>query len=298
MTELTAEEKAYFESGGTTLPGAQGKPAEPVQPVPAETEVPAEPVASEPVQDAPEGQSEASPQKQDFVPQQALHKERERRKAAEAAARERELELARLQERVKAFEKPAEAAKPAPPPDPDEDVFAAVKHDRTQLQSIQEKLAEIEKQEQARAHMASIEAMTRIAEQKFREATPDYDDAVAHLKTNRVQELMLWGLSQHQAQMQVQQEAAEIVAHAVRSQKSPAEVAYEMARMRGYQPKAASQSPDDKKERAREVSKSLSGTGSSPAGTMTAERLMKMSEKEFADYYSKNPSAVEKLMGA
>ena len=304
MDKLTPEEQAYFESGGATLPGADKGPAEPVETVqPVEQARPAE-LAPEPAlapTEPEDGQGEPAPAKQDFVPQQALHKERERRKAAETAAREREIELARLQERLRLFEKPPETEKALPPPDPDEDVFAAVKHDRTQLQSIQEKLAELERQGETRAQMASLESMTRVAEQRFREATPDYDDAVSHLKTSRVNELMLWGLPTDQAQMQVQQEAAEIVSHAIRNRKSPAEVAYEMARLRGYQPRSvAQQSPvsDEKKERAQQASKSLSGTGASPAGTMTAERLLKMSNSEFLEYSAKNPSIVEKLMGA
>lgn len=290
---LTPEEQAYFDSRGEP-PKPQEQAVEPVQKdgVVAEAEATVEPA---------EPEATDEPQRQEFVSQKALHKERERRKAAEAAARERELELVKLQERLKLLETPPKAAEPKQemaPPDPDEDVFAAVKHDRNELAALKERIQQVDAQQQQARQIEYIATSVKAAEAEFEKSTPDYNDAVTHLRDGRMRELMLWGATEQQAMQTVQQEALQIAAQALRMRKSPAEMAYELARQRGYRPKAAAPVADEAKiERAKEASKSLSGTGSSPTGPMTVERLLRMSDREFAAYTEKNPDTVDRLMG-
>ena len=196
----------------------------------------------------------------------------------------------------------AETAEPEPIPDPDEDVFAATKYALKQQEELKRQIEQQQRQTQESDGLREAVMRTQAHEIEFRKATPDYDNAVLHLRQAREKELEeVFGVRDPAQRAEiVQREALQIAQSALKQNRSPAEVAYQMARIRGYQPSAVAavgQDGDDRMERARAQSKSLSSAGGAPTGPMTAERLTKMSMKEFQAYEAKNPDKVRALMG-
>jgi hypothetical protein len=83
--------------------------------------------------------------------------------------------------------------------------------------------------------------------------------------------------------------------------KSPAEIIYNLARLRGYAAAARPSGAADRLDtiqRGQAANKSLSYTGgSSGEAEITAEALLKMPMDEFEKFAEKNPARVKRLMG-
>lgn len=300
---LSPEEQAYFDSRGQTEPPVKEEPAPATEAAEADTS--ADDVAEVDTGDT--GDVEDQP-RQSMVPHKALHAEREKRKALEKElADAREFRI-RMEERIRYVQEQdaakAKANEPEPEaiPDPDEDVFAATKYALKQNEELKRQIAQQQRESTEDAQRREMFTRTQAHEVEFRKATPDYDNAVLHLRQIRERELEeLFKITDPGQRAQiVQREALQIAQSALSQGRSPAEVAYTMAKLRGYQPPVAataSQDGEDRMERAKSASKSLSSVGGAPTGPMTAERLSKMSMKEFMDYERKNPEKVRALMG-
>jgi len=234
-----------------------------------------------------------------YVPQGALHQERERRKATEAQFQTLQQQLAELQAKLNP---PPEIVIPDPILDP--------KGFREfQIKQITERA-----EEKAAAERQAMEAqqqqlvMTRLNQDvaTFKATTPDYDNAFQHAVKARQQELAFYGNSPEQIASQMEVDVQAIVQQAYSQGRNPAELFYEYAKMRGYSaaPVAApvvSQAAVQVQAlaEAQRQTQSLSPAGG-PAndGGMTIETLSKMSEAELAKMpKAQRDEVMRKVMG-
>ena len=223
----TAAETAEFEAvrdGQDVVETPAPAPApEPkaAEPAPAA----AEPKAEEPAK-APE------PPKPDerpkFVPHAALHEERLKRQALEK-------ELADLRA---GRQQPTEEVPRSELVDPETDPIGALK----QIREFQE-----QQRQQGIRHQAEQEFTTRVQthEADFAAATPDYADAITHLREARAAEIIAIAkatgtpLTQEQLGAQLRHEALQLADTAFRTGKNPGELFYAVAQAKGYKLKAA-----------------------------------------------------------
>jgi hypothetical protein len=298
---LTAEEQAYFDSRGETAAPAVEKEAAPAPEAIEEIE-------ETDVGDADEGGDDVEQPRQSMVPHKALHAEREKRKALEKELQEHREYRIRLEERQRFLaEQDAKSAQtaanvePEGIPDPDEDVFAASRYAIKETEAIKRQMAEQSKAIAEDRAKREIETRTQTLEAEFRAKVPDYDQAVQHAIQTRAKQLEVFGVKDPARRNEIlRSEVWGIAQSAIRSGQSPAEVAYEYAKTLGYQPKALAdaESGDERIERAKTASKTLSGVGGGPtAGVMTQERLLAMPMRDFEAYQKKHPATVRRLLG-
>jgi hypothetical protein len=287
------------------------------EPVEAAPE-PVEPVAAEPAVEADDDDDDAaeSPQKPGFVPHRKLHKEIEKRKAAE----ERESATIKRFDELMARMNPAHVVQPEPkqeePPapvfrKPDDDIFGAVEDTQKSLEELRAENAQRKEREDQEVTRRRVIQAASQHEREFSEKQPDYNDALAYLRESRIEELK-WGAGMDRAQAIefINGEELNLAHSALSRRQSPAEVAYALAKARGYKrveakaeeavAQPADESPAERIARTAEAaskSRTLSGGGSAPkpAG-MDGRTLARMSEEEFAKVM--NTPEVMKLLGA
>jgi hypothetical protein len=279
---------------------------------------PVEPVAAEPAVETDDDDDDAaeSPQKPGFVPHRKLHKEIEKRKAAE----EREsVTIKRLDDLLSRLN-PAHVAQPEPkqeePPapvfrKPDDDIFGAVEDTQKSLEELREENKQRKEREDQEVTRQRVIRAASEHERTFSEKQPDYNDALAYLRESRIEELK-WGAGMDRAQAIefITGEELNLAHSALTRRQSPAEVAYALAKARGYKrveakaeeavEQPANESPAERIARTAEAaskSRTLSGGGSAPKpDAMNGLRLARMSEEEFAKVM--NTPEVMKLLGA
>lgn len=224
------------------------------------------------------------------VPQGALHAERERRKGAEAELKKVQEQLqaiAKMREQVNA--RTAQQIQPVEGEDPN-----GVEHLKRKVAEIaqaQTRVGQTLDHQAIEAHRQStIHAALSSSEARFRQDHADYDNAIRHLVNARAQELALYGLSQIDVRNALATEVQEITEAAIAQGKDPAEVGYELARLRGYRAetqgsgKAAAQV--DAVANAQAQSRSLGQSAGSTPKQLTAEAILAMSPEEFEALYS------------
>ena len=327
---FTAEEQALFDAyergeelpapGGAATPAPEAAAAAP-EPAAAAPGAPAEDQVVDP--DA-EGADDPEANRGRFVRHGAFHRERERRKAAEtelAQLRERftrgDERLRLLTESLQQGRPPAQPQAPAQPeapaaPNPEEDIFgafAALQRELAELRQGQQKT--VEEREAEHQHGEVVRAYQGDAA-RFAQAEPAFQEAYTFLLSNRAQELALNGFSREQITQALQADEMALARQCIASGVSPAERLFQMAKLRGFAPKAPepaappapaapAETPAEKAARiqaGQTAAKSLSAAGGAPAAEMTLEALAAMSEAEFEAYAAKNPKRVAALMGA
>lgn len=273
--------------------------------------------APETLQEAPQGAESAAPERADTqpeaseqaeapearartVPLAALHEERARRK--ELAAQIEQLR-AQQAERDRIIEERLAALMPKPQVPAFEENPA--EHLRQKLETVaqtqQATAAQIEawnRAQQEQAAKAQLAVRVQAAEAEFSRQAPDYLDAIKHLASARVQELMAFGHDEEAARQQSVQELHQHAYWCAANGKDPAAIAYALAKARGYQAKPAAPSAADRfqvQQRGVAASKSLGNGGAQQAKT-SVEALLAMSDDEFAEATKGGKWA--KLMGA
>jgi hypothetical protein len=257
--ELSAEEQSILDQmrADDAQSGSEAQVAqEPVQQPP---EVPAQPAAPATTEQPP-------PPRQDMVPHQALHAEREEHKRTRselAAERERirtleertNLLLQRFgpQSTIQPQPQPSTAEAPKPPPIPDLDkdpvghiIGRQLDFDRRlqeQGQNWQQQQAAYQQQLQAQQTLTALTQHAQAMESQFSMEHPDYPAAVAHLVRSRHQELEMAGVrNAADRQRIIQEDGLGVAARLIQIGGNPAEAIYEIARARGYVPPAPPQS--------------------------------------------------------
>lgn len=313
-TELTAEEAAYFESGGEqeiALPAApeqgptDGQGQEGLQ---AQTEE----VTQERTRD----------DKGRFVPHQALHAEREEHKKTKS-----ELEQIRQQQAVlndlwntllQLRQGQDQQTKAQVPPDPETDIFAYAKWQGEQVRKLQEKLESTEKQtieqRQIEEQERGIWSEWQSSAQSYASQAPDFGDALGWLSNLRTTQLKAMATiderfaSDAGINQQINAELRQIVIAAKQKGVNPAQVVHDMAKAYGYQakqadPKGAPTLPDklDAIAKAQEQAKTIgAASGRSGGDQLTPETIAAMSPKEFEAWAAdpKNARLLDKMLGA
>jgi uncharacterized membrane-anchored protein YhcB (DUF1043 family) len=283
---LTADEQSYFESGGATdIPASE--PA---------TDMDAD---GEPDAGAPDQQADA-PRAEKMVSLAALHEERNRRRDIDRKNRVLQQEMAELRGKFSVIERLN--APPEKPLTVEEQIIGAVKNTSETVAQLQKRLEQREVQEQtARQQHALVSAYRNDAAQ-FESQNPDFKAAYNHLLQSRAQELVALGYDNPQAihEALLADEFA-VAQSALMTQRSPAEIIYNLARQRGYAKGSGGKSAAarlDTIERGQHANKSLSSAGGvSGDGDISAEALLKMPMDEFEAWCSKNPSKAKRIMG-
>lgn len=237
-----------------------------------------------------------------FVRASSLKAENERRRDAEKRAQEVEAKyaehMARVQERLAMLvenrqqgeQKPAEPQIPDINTDPLGHFQAKDAIRERELNELREWRKGQEKtSEQQTAMTRVVEEVTRL-EADFSRTTPDYADAMQHLKSTWAAEARVAGIPE---QMAIAARAREIAQLAARANRNPAELGYEMAKARGYAKKAPGtgngqqQGPTlETLQRGIASSKSTSSApGRAAPGTPTLDALVNMDDEEFIKNY-------------
>lgn len=323
--KLTPSEQKFFdtqgEEGGPETPGPT--PA-PVTPVAEPEDVSRETTEAPEVETAPET---PQPPKQKMVPHQALHEAREELKEWKQRAKTLEERTNQLFERT--LNQPAPQPVPQqqlpqnpPPPDPNEDPMGAL---MWSIKTVADRQAEIDnrfKQQDEQTRMGGavqqLQTMAMTDENEFKAETPDYDAAAQHLQTTRLQEFKAMGYNQMDAINLIRQEAMGLAARAFQQGKRPAQVIYEMAKLRGYKAAAPTQETVEETAQAEVQAQVATGqqklatvatgqrqsanlsqvSGAAPAA-MNATKLAAMSPEEFSAYANdpKNKAMFRDMMG-
>lgn len=243
-------------------------------------------------------EAEPKPKGDGKVPQGALHAERERRKQTEKALEEANQQLERIRQ-LRA------GAQKAPEQQTEQQV------DENSVEYLRAKIAELETgQKQTKSFLENqqldvaehnqLVSALNVAENEFRQDHPDYDAAINHVVNARAQELALYGLQPAEIQATVSEEISEIARAAIQQKKNPAEVGYELARLRGYTPQQTQTQEQTQingfgkakdivaaVKRAQEQGKSLGqAAGGATAQTINADTIARMTQDEFDALYA------------
>lgn len=265
--ELSDDDRAFLESGGTVLEGEGGQGASrEEQDTAAAGAGSSEVVAGAEEQPADAGGKKPSPEAPRMVDKKALDAEREARKREQKErAREREEYAAfkaRTEERLaimqQAWQQPAQqpqqTREPAPPPDMNADPIGYIKwlgdQHQAETQALTKRLAEIEggaqrsqaNQQRMQAQqqaMAQLEAAYRADAATFRDGTPDFQQAYDYLISSRQRELGRLPQYRNNPMALVNAVRADemaIARAALEAGESPAEILYGLAQERGWKP--------------------------------------------------------------
>ena len=176
-------------------------------------------------------------------------------------------------------------------PDLENDPIAWMKYAKKELDTYKGNARQQEAQEKAAQErsqaQAQISRQMEDYERDFRLDHPDYNDAVAHFRKVRAEELAEEGLSGQELNNTLVESLVSAVARAIRAGKDPAEVVYKLARNRGF-------GVDDTTKklqtisRAQDAGRSLSNAGGQQSsGEMTIEQVNKLKGKAFTDAFAK-----------
>lgn len=246
-----------------------------------------------------EGQSEGERQAR-TVPHSALHEERQKRKEAEERARRAEEEYKRNLERgnerlqhliALSQQRPPQAQEPqTPPPSLDQDPVGYVGHlSQTlgqKIQTIEQQNAQLLAQQQQQQQLAQLTNIAHAQVQAFAQQTPDYFDALQHVRSMRMAQYRAMGLSDEQIVAQMNQDELALASTALQNRRNVAESLYEFAKASGYTPKAAERKPSETlaaEARGVAAAKSLGTGGGASKGAPSLEALAAMSDEEFVE---------------
>ena len=284
--------KTYFETRGQVTPPAE-PPAEPVQEV-APVEPPQEP--QEPTEE----------NKGQFVRLGALHEERAKRRELERQLQE----LLPIKERYSKLESRTEEIlrrmqeDQAPQiPEWEKDPLG---HTKTRIETQEERLARLEREEEQRREMAQhqseyMQFRNVVAQHthQFMAKTPDYAQAYQHLMTMQAEALQEAGFPPEQIRVTLEQYETAIARKALEDGVNPAERAYAMAKKMGYKGAPTPSHAEQKLQNiaaGQRASASLSDAAGSAKPQLDAKTLAEMPDEDFAKIWA-NRKQVRQIIG-
>ena len=299
MSELTAGEKAYMESGGqdasallaenpaTPAPAIpETAPAPAALPVPApDAAAPATP-AADPIELGEEEIPDATGKaKRRVVDSRALKEERNRRKALEDELKSEREMRARVDERLKLLTDvvsqpetpppPAAAEAPEAPIDPEQDIFGAYKQQQKRLEqltatleSLQSGQAEMRQQTAEERQTAAMVSTYRQDAAAFGQKQPDFTQAYNFLLAKRGAQLKALGYGDDEVRTSLYNEEMNLAQRALAMRQSPSAQIYALAESMGYQRAAA---PAASAPAAPAAVPSAPAAAPTPAASVTAE---------------------------
>lgn len=227
-----------------------------------------------------------------FVPHQALHEARQQllqqRQIAQLA-----------QTRMNALLASQQAAQQAAEPMPD-----LATDPIGYMQAMESRIERFEQERQQEQQSRQIDSAIEQDEASFSLSFPDYNNAAQHYVQSRAQELLHF-YPPEQAQTIMMNEARQMAREAWQRGVPAAQMVYQMAQARGYQPGMAPLAPQQpfqpaaqpgftaptavqqvqQVQRGQAATRTLSGgSGSAAPATLNAEAVLAMSDEEFAEY--------------
>lgn len=313
----TAEEDQFFAKDKAASRAAETEEAqdetEEQRGAAGEAEQPEEEGASETEGESGAGDQEAEPAGADAeeapgrtVPIGEVFAEREKRKAAEALQKQQAERISQLEEtfrrvvdRIGGLQHPqqqAPAQQDVKIPSYEEDPLAHLKATQEllvrQIGGTSQWTQQQQLEQQLQAHIYA-------SENEFRAAHPDYDAAAAYAQNLRVRELSLLTNDPVQVTNALRQDIFSIAARAQQTGRNPAELYYEYAKLRGYQPQQEQVAQPQQKPQsgngaqrlkqiaaAQAVSKAPKG-GTAPQAAVTLSDLSTMTDDEFDKNFDK-----------
>lgn len=222
------------------------------------------------------------------VPLAALHEAREKIRIQREEFTQFKAEQARreqiIEQRLAALVQAQQPQAPAFDENPAE-------HLRQQLQTVQqsqqataEQIQQWHQAQQAEAQRQQLAQRVAAVEAEFVQQAPDYEQALKHLASVRVRELVAFGNDEESARRQSVQELHQHAYWCAANGKNPAAIAYELAKARGYSSKPAAPSVADNfkvQQKGVAASRSL-GSGGAASGKPSVEALLSMTDEDFA----------------
>lgn len=305
-----------------------------------EPEPPAPDPESQPEPEAPE-QPETAEQREPSTPGErvnlarALEEERRARKELQKEVEEDRRERAILADRLERLQQVQQQPPPAPDPQPeladhikkgkptvtfDEDPGEYMRqrdeiydHDMTLIR--QDYKARQDQGQRVEQHNQLL-GLIQGHEAQFVQQHPDYYDAVKHLRQDRYAELTAIGFPPNEAARRVHADEMQVAITALQARKDPADVAYALAKRRGYSGPAPTPDPtpangngtaattpaptpppmDRLAAGSREAVTLGAVGGGTGAGKLTPDALLKMSEEDFAAHVGKLTKAQQREM--
>lgn len=255
-------------------------PEVPTEPIPVETEATPAEVEAEPVETEPEEAKETV-----RVPLPELQAERKRRQAAESERDEERLKFARLDERLNIINermKPPEQEIPAYEEDPFEHLRQTDQKTGETIEDLRARMEGFDKQNEEQRIHQEITNRVVSSENVFRQDHPDYDEAVQYLRAGRAKEYQAMGMSDPaQIEHALGQEALQLAHTALQNNTSTAEMAYNIAKSRGYVIKTQTDKLGNV-QRGQDKSTSLSNAGGGEERVLDIEALAEMDDADFA----------------
>ena len=303
LKDEAAEIQALEKDTAPASPGTADQP-------PAQAPEPSEQVD----QPEPEGEVEFTPENRGrFIRRSEYEAANEARKQAEARRAEVEAkyaqDMAKLNERLAAIAQGAmqqqrqpEAPKAPELPDINVDPIGHFQAKTAllerQLEETRAKFGTIEQTTQQTEQLRRVGEAVRNAEVEYAKAVPDYPKAQEFLMRQWAAEAEAAGLPAEQV---IRARALEIAAHAGQTRKNPAELAYGLAKARGYSaqqqqapaPARPQQGPSiETLQRGMNASRSPSSApGQAAPGELSAEAILRLEDAEFAKKFGGRDNA-------
>ena len=221
-----------------------------------------------------------------FVKLEALHearyKERAAKERAEAAERDYAAKMATLEKRLEMLANP-----PPPVPKFEEDPAAHLRYQQEEMRKEMEPVKrELEQSRQVQAQQAAearLQQAVQAAEAEFAAATPDYMDAINHMHAVADRNLQIMGIDDPAQRAQaIRRDAMALAVRALQAGKSPAELAYQVAKNQGYTAKAPGVDRIANIEKGQKATPSMpSGGVKAPTETVSITALADMDDDEF-----------------
>lgn len=230
---------------------------------------------------------EAKVKEEKVVPLAALHEERRARQELQrqlAESNRRQAERDAIIERRLAALAPQQQM-----PDKLEQPVEYLDQRLSEVAATNKQILERDQQREQEAQRQHIERQATQAvlasAAEFAKVQPDLPEAGKYLNEMRARELMLFGMAEAQAIAQATQEQDNALKTWAYQGMNAAQMAYDFAKARGYQPKAQANTAEQKiaaQQKGTAAAKSLGGGGAVNAGKLTAEALASMSDEEFS----------------
>lgn len=172
----------------------------------------------------------------------------------------------------------------------DADPLGAIRREIQDLKQSQSKAQQTTQQQTEQMQRAQeLERTVASQVQQYTAQQPDYPDALNHLMRVRAEELQIWGAGEAEIPRLLEAEAQQIAESAVQSGRNPAELVYQMAKLRGYAPAPKEAKPKatvERIDRGQKAAQSLSNTQGEAEGVGLTD-IAKMSDAEFDAYWEK-----------
>jgi len=264
--------------------GEQSQPQDQQQQQPeAQGEPPAQQGEHQPEQ--PEAQRQAR-----MVPYDSLHEERQRRREVQEELRREREQMARerdiVNQRLAVLHQPQAQQRPAP--SRDEDPVSYFEHQigalREGVQQALEPVQAIQAQQAQANQIQQIASAAGMQVEEFRGATPDYDQAYQHVRSQTIARYRAMGMSAQEIVAQINQDEVVFAARALKSGQNVGEAVYNYAKATGYQPQGAQKGASEQlaaEAKAAAAARNL-GSGVAAKGALSYEALASMSDEEFA----------------